>query len=519
MPVYILSIMIYRLILLLLPFSFLSAQIKTKEISSFEFTQTRSIEFFEGHLFMEVGHNVRLNGVRDSVFLYKLDLDLKVIDSALLNSYITSTNPFFLNVGEFSVIDSSLVISLGYTTGDTSLGCWESESALLFLDADLNLRKKIVIPSGGNQLLIFNQTAIESGILFSGSHYSCSTFTLSPAIGLWDEQLDTVYYKLTQNFDSLNPRSLEARDPTLMDGKILCNVYPASAAGMHSSTIVLDTNLNLLSLKSARDPNFANYHHMHSHSDFIKSNSGLKQLGISRSWPDGLNFPGGLDGYFNLAIASLDSNLNVNQIDTFPLSGYDFSTSLTTFSGHGVSIDSHAFRTKDSVFVVLGKEYVNFLNYIDSDPTSFFIYSLNLNTNTVNWSRQIFRNGTAGEHSVTALPGNRLAIAFNENDSAQYSGYDLRVHVWILDEVGNVISNKSFKENLQYSVYPNPASEQLKIANLTKDLPYAIVTLDGQQVKKGTVLQESASIDISSLKEGIYLLLLDKSSVNFQVMK
>lgn len=519
MPVYIFRIMLYQLVLFLLPFGFLSAQIRTKEISEFDFTQARGIEFFEDHLYMDVGHNVRLGGVRDSIFLYKLDLNLEVADSALLRSYIISANPFYINVGQIKVIDSSLVISVGYSTGDTSLGCWEGESALLFLDADLNLRKRVVIPSGGNQLVIFNQTESERGILFSGSYYSCSSFSRSPVIGFWDRKLDSVFYRLTQDFDSLNLSSFEAFNPTMVDEKVLCNVSRASATGMHSSNIVLDTNLNLISLKSARDPNATDFLHMHSYSGFFSTNTGFKQLGISRSWPDGINFPGGARGYFNLAITSLDSGFNVTKIDTFPLSGYNFNTSMTTYSSPAVGIDSHAFKTKDSVFVILGKEFVSFLNYIDSDSTSFFIYSLNLNTNTVNWSRQIFRNGTAGEHSVTALPGNRLAIAFNENDSAQYSGYNLRVHVWILDEFGNIISTKSFNEQLPLSVYPNPASEQLKIANLDKDLPYAVLSLDGKQVKKGTVLQESASIDISSLKEGVYLLLLGKSSVKFQVVK
>lgn len=468
---------------------------------------------------MEMGKNVMLSGLRDSIFLYKLDLNLKVVDSVLLKSYITSANPFYINVGEIKVLDSSLVISLGYTTGDSSLGCWEAESALLFLDQNLNLRKRIEIPSGGNQLLIFNQAREDEKVLFTGSYYSCLTFKRSPVIGVWDEQLDTVYFRLTQDFDSLNPSSFEAINPAVVNGNILCNVWPANASGMHSSTIILDTNLNLLNLKSARDPNFNDFLYLHSHAGLFKTSRGFKQLGISRSWPDGLNYPGGIDGYFNLAIASLDSSLNVSRIDTFPLSGYEFLTSITQFSSAIVGFDSYDYNTLDSVFVVLGKEYVSSLNYIDSDSTSFFIYSLNLNTNTVNWSRQVFRNGTAGEHSITALPGNKLAIAFNENDSAKYSAYNLRVHVWILDELGNIISTKSFHKDQGFAVYPNPAREQLKIAKLSTDLPYAIVTLDGKEVKNGTVLQESASIDITSLKEGVYLLLLDKSSIKFQVVK
>ncbi|MFZ9028774.1 MAG: T9SS type A sorting domain-containing protein [Crocinitomicaceae bacterium] len=59
------------------------------------------------------------------------------------------------------------------------------------------------------------------------------------------------------------------------------------------------------------------------------------------------------------------------------------------------------------------------------------------------------------------------------------------------------------------SVYPNPTSEILNIANATDFDSYSIVSLDGKTVSEGSVKN---SIEVSALIEGVYLInLIDKA--------
>nr|WP_299171299.1 S8 family serine peptidase [uncultured Allomuricauda sp.] len=64
----------------------------------------------------------------------------------------------------------------------------------------------------------------------------------------------------------------------------------------------------------------------------------------------------------------------------------------------------------------------------------------------------------------------------------------------------------SFNEELQISVYPNPATEWLTLdAKLSADAVYSIVTTSGNSVQSGGA---DASIDVSGLSSGLYVLVV-----------
>jgi len=74
----------------------------------------------------------------------------------------------------------------------------------------------------------------------------------------------------------------------------------------------------------------------------------------------------------------------------------------------------------------------------------------------------------------------------------------------------NRTSGIGLKENVSanISVYPNPASEVLKIDGLIKNTAYTIVDVSGKLVKKGEAVKGEA-ITINDLKTGIYILQLE----------
>ena len=65
-------------------------------------------------------------------------------------------------------------------------------------------------------------------------------------------------------------------------------------------------------------------------------------------------------------------------------------------------------------------------------------------------------------------------------------------------------------------VYPNPAKEVIFIDTpLEAMADYCIYNATGRKVKKGVFSAESASISISSLKNGVYFLQADKTVMKF----
>jgi hypothetical protein len=66
-----------------------------------------------------------------------------------------------------------------------------------------------------------------------------------------------------------------------------------------------------------------------------------------------------------------------------------------------------------------------------------------------------------------------------------------------------------FSERKGLSIYPNPAGDQIAISGGGSGLKYAIVDLTGRTLVAGITEQNTASIDLSGLKVGVYLLRIE----------
>lgn len=70
--------------------------------------------------------------------------------------------------------------------------------------------------------------------------------------------------------------------------------------------------------------------------------------------------------------------------------------------------------------------------------------------------------------------------------------------------------------NLNYSVFPNPTSDKVIIKGLAVEKNYTIVSGDGKVVQKGVTFSE---IDMSSLRSGLYSILIGEEKVLTRIMK
>ena len=60
-------------------------------------------------------------------------------------------------------------------------------------------------------------------------------------------------------------------------------------------------------------------------------------------------------------------------------------------------------------------------------------------------------------------------------------------------------------ENQQFSIYPNPAKDVLRINNISDNQEVRIYSINGAIIKK-SVVSENAEINISDLNAGIYII-------------
>ena len=75
------------------------------------------------------------------------------------------------------------------------------------------------------------------------------------------------------------------------------------------------------------------------------------------------------------------------------------------------------------------------------------------------------------------------------------------------------------QENSNFSLYPNPTNDQLMIeSKLGELMELQIFELDGKLIKTIDIIEPKSSIDVSSLKSGIYLVRLKlESGIEHQI--
>lgn len=75
-------------------------------------------------------------------------------------------------------------------------------------------------------------------------------------------------------------------------------------------------------------------------------------------------------------------------------------------------------------------------------------------------------------------------------------------------------ANIDWLEFEEFSIYPNPAKNKIKISGLKKISNYTITNMLGAELSNGKI-QNQNSIDISNLKKGIYFIEIENKVIKF----
>jgi hypothetical protein len=80
-------------------------------------------------------------------------------------------------------------------------------------------------------------------------------------------------------------------------------------------------------------------------------------------------------------------------------------------------------------------------------------------------------------------------------------------------------SDNSLNTLNKVSVYPNPMNSELFIDNVNRFNSFKLISLQGQQVINGELNEGNNRIDVSSIKAGSYLLILEGLGIQNQVIR
>jgi hypothetical protein len=211
-----------------------------------------------------------------------------------------------------------------------------------------------------------------------------------------------------------------------------------------------------------------------------------------------------------------DTSLNIINHKTLTISD---TVNLVSDFGNSLKYDSKT-DTYYYGFTCNLKEY----NHRDYDrlyrgDTAFFrLIRFDRDLNII-WDRSYRRDGRMEMHSLEVDHDGNIIMAGVYNPRANNNLYDFDLFVLKVDSTGNLNTvglNDSKKiDPINYSIYPNPASNQFTIKqyNVLEDYELKLMNINGQLIKSTQLKsQTEQQINIEGLTKGIYLYQLISSN-------
>jgi hypothetical protein len=112
---------------------------------------------------------------------------------------------------------------------------------------------------------------------------------------------------------------------------------------------------------------------------------------------------------------------------------------------------------------------------------------------------------TEGMSDYSILPINELE--FSSDGDIDYMGLD--AFTWDFASSLSVNTNSTLNQSL--AVYPNPATNAIKIANSTTTQGYEIFNVLGAKIKEGTI-EQNEFINIQNFSKGLYIIRLNNGN-------
>lgn len=125
-------------------------------------------------------------------------------------------------------------------------------------------------------------------------------------------------------------------------------------------------------------------------------------------------------------------------------------------------------------------------------------------------------NGTGGQVAYFALNNTTNNQYFTETVAFPVASVEFNYEFQIIEKNSTVTLDNTLNTSDitldQFSIYPNPAKDQLFISGLKKPTDFTIYTADGRLVKQG---KTESKIEISSLTKGIYFITIQNLNLKF----
>lgn len=186
-----------------------------------------------------------------------------------------------------------------------------------------------------------------------------------------------------------------------------------------------------------------------------------------------------------------------------------------------------------------GKDFTEFFNdwiYGEGYPTYQIRWTQNLTSKKLTFRVSQSRSSAAVSFFEMPLPirvkgssGQTAYLVLNHTSNNQYFTQDVDFDVTnvtfnyenqIITKGSTVTKDNNLAvsdlDTEKVNVYPNPAKSFIKIAGLERSADYAIYSVEGKLIKKGTA-EKDAEINISTLVKGTYVLKCNNQS--FKIIK
>lgn len=126
--------------------------------------------------------------------------------------------------------------------------------------------------------------------------------------------------------------------------------------------------------------------------------------------------------------------------------------------------------------------------------------------------------GTGGQTAFFALNNTSNNQLFSETVTFPIASVEFNYEYQILEKNStvtqdNTLSTADFTVD-EFSLYPNPAKNEIHLKGLKKSVEYKIHSIDGKLVKKGTY-NPKESINISELIRGTYVIIVNEKNIKF----
>ncbi len=175
----------------------------------------------------------------------------------------------------------------------------------------------------------------------------------------------------------------------------------------------------------------------------------------------------------------------------------------------GAQISKCSIDAPSNIGLLLSSTNSSTISWSDAEETLYEIQYKKFNGD--NWKSEfVWENnfeitdleaGIVYEARVRSICTENMLSDFSETISFEFNGYETELYAY--EPFG-------FGESLKIMVYPNPATEWIKVeAELSKDAVYSIVTTLGNTLRKGSAIE---SIDVSDLASGLYILMVEDHS-------